>query len=135
MARYVFTPARRAALKRAQAKSAAKRRGKGKYKVAKKDAKRRRSREFEVAHNKIERYQAKTIPTRQIVGRYDRRVNDAAVKYKGKKRRSDKSLHKRRMTKAYIAGVAVGGATFAVGISPIIAASREGKKKPKARKK
>lgn len=94
--RYVFTPARRAALKRAQAKSAAKRRKsrvnrKG-YRAAKKQANKTYANQHSQAGFSRKKQKEATL-------NFDRNINKARVKYKGKKKLSDKQLKRRRTAK------------------------------------
>lgn len=106
--RYILTPKRRAALKRAQAKSAAKRKGRGQYRAANK-----------VAANKINAAYYRN-PSRQNLkkGRaaYDRAKNNNAVKYKGGKKRSDRYLKNKRRAVT----TAVNGAALAVSLAPSV---------------
>lgn len=118
--RYVFTPARRAALKRAAAKSAAKRRRNGANRKAYKSAKRSVQAKENAAFRR-----ATTKKGRQAAQRrYDRGIADAKTKHLGKKQRSDKYLKNRRRA----IGVAVNGAAIAVAIAPTAIQVHQGRK-------
>ena len=102
--RYILTPARRAALKRAQAKSAAKRRGRGQYRAANRAAKKQinsKSRQGGYRKKGLKGLGDAAIgnPKRRAQADYDRAKNNNAVKYKGKKKLTDKQLKNRRRAK------------------------------------
>lgn len=103
--RYVFTPARRAALKRAAAKSAAKRKGRKTY--------RQERRKLAKQINADYRRNPSRAAYKKAQRTYDRKSNDLAVKHKGSKRRSDRYLKNRRR-----AGTA---AQYAVALTPYVA--------------
>lgn len=117
--RYVLTPARRAALKRAQAKSAAKRRGRGQYRAANRAARKSinskaRSGGYRKKGLKGLGDAAVGAPRRRAQLDYDRAKNSNAVKYKGKKKLTDKQLKNRRRAKT-AAAIAINiGARVAV---------------------
>lgn len=122
--RYVFTPARRAALKKAAAKSAAKRRknranGKA-YRSANRAASRKINQDF--ARGKYTKPGVRGLgdalagrPRKRAQAAYDRAKNNNAVKYKGKKHRSDRYLRNKRRAVNVAAGVA--GASLHVGLN------------------
>lgn len=121
--RYVFTPARRAALKKAAAKSAAKRRknraNRKAYRSANRAAARQINRDF--ARGKYTKPGVKGLgdalagrPRKRAQAAYDRAKNNNAVKYKGKKRRSDRYLKNKR--RAISAGGTLAGASLHVGM-------------------
>lgn len=121
--RYVFTPARRAALKKAAAKSAAKRRknraNRKAYRSANRAAARQINRDF--ARGKYTKPGVKGLgdalagrPRKRAQAAYDRAKNNNAVKYKGKKRRSDRYLKNKR--RAISAGGTLAGASLRVGM-------------------
>ena len=112
--RYVLTPARRAALKKAQAKSAAKRRGRGQYRAANKAAKKQigkayRSGEYGGTASKL----ITGNPQRRAEKAYQSAKNDNAAKFKGKKKLTAKQLKRRRVAKRVAAGALYVGVNVA----------------------
>lgn len=103
--RYVFTPARRAALKRAQAKSAAKRKGRKTY--------RQERRKLAKQINADYRKNPSPAAYKKAQRTYDRKKNDLAVKHKGSKRRSNRYLKNKRR--------AASVATNAIALTPYVA--------------
>lgn len=126
--RFVFTPARRAALKRAAQKSAAKRKGRGNYRKAKRQLSRNVNQSYARSGGGPKNLKAHRA-------KYDRGVNDLRVQHKGKKHRSDKFLkNKRTAYKAATVAVYV-GAAFAPQIAGAVDNSVAKRKGNNRRKK
>lgn len=114
--RYVFTPARRAALKKAAAKSAAKRRKNRANRKAYRSANRAAARQIsdKFAKGGYTKPGLKGVgdaltggPRRRAMHDYDKARNRNAVKYRGKKKLTDKQIRRRRRAKS-AAGAAAG---------------------------
>ena len=139
--RYVLTPARRAALKKAQAKSAAKRRGRGQYRAANRVARKNVNQKFRKGgyHKKGLKGlgdAAVGAPRRRAQLDYDRAKNSNAVKYKGKKKLTDKQLKNRRRAKTaatLVASIAVNQALRQAGKSEYTKVAEKNRKANKKR--
>ena len=116
--RYVLTPARRAALKKAQAKSAAKRKGRGQYRAANRASRKSIDKAYKAGqYGGYAKKLTTGSPQRKAKKAYQSAKNDNAAKFKGKKKLTAKQLKNRRRAK-----VAVGTAAY-VGLR--VAASRK----------
>lgn len=111
--RYTLTPARRAALKRAAAKSAAKRKkssaGRKQYRAANRASRKQINSDYRKGkYGGVAKKLLTSGPQRKARADYARARNNNAVKYKGAKRKTDKQLRRRqRAASTALVGLAV----------------------------